>query len=193
MDRLIYRGNSMRMVFCPGDYLLPEAVDFSVLKPGDVICFCSGNGRHVVHRIIRRTPEGLITMGDNNPRPDKEIVTPAMGPVRIVGADRNGRRIAVTRGLRGMVSFGWHRFRIRIRRAAGWGMKPILERFSVFFQKRKLDEVCFHGELCYFKEKRLIAKRSQTGQVQYVKWYYRGLYRIPAPQNSRSADTEKRR
>jgi len=191
MDKLIYRGNSMRMVFRTGDFLIPEKVEFSRLKPGDVVCFGAAGGRHVVHRVLRRTPEGLVTIGDNNLRPDREIVTPAMNPVRIVAADRNGKLIPVSRGKWGLICFFWHRVRIHSRRAIGRCVRPFLTLFSKIFQGREAEEVCFHGETCYFIEKRLVAKRGRNGGVEYVKWYYRGLYRLPSPTDSRSAENGK--
>jgi signal peptidase I len=65
-----YCGNSMRSVFCPGDYLLVTPVLPGDIFPGDVIVFNNtfdqNNAEEIVHRVVAMTSAGLVTRGDNN-------------------------------------------------------------------------------------------------------------------------------
>src|SRR5690348_14767119 len=86
-DRTLYRdrttlhgeGKSMLPTFPEACRLVVVRVAFAEIKvgllDGDVIS-TRYQGRNVVHRAVRRLPDGsLVTWGDNNPSPDRETTT----------------------------------------------------------------------------------------------------------------------
>jgi signal peptidase I len=86
----------MRSTFAPGQtlYIHPES---SEPQPGDVVVFSRGEG-FTVHRVVKVTGSGLITRGDNNPRPDDAPVSPE----QVVGVvDQVGEGDSTTSILRG--------------------------------------------------------------------------------------------
>jgi len=69
-DRGVYQGNSMSNVFVDGDILIFEDVPFDQLECGDIVAVFERTP-YYVHRIVRKTSDIAITMGDNNLTPDK--------------------------------------------------------------------------------------------------------------------------
>ena len=68
-DRGVYQGNSMGDVFTDGDILLFSDVPFDDLECGDIVAVFERTP-YYVHRIVKKENGGVITMGDNNRRPD---------------------------------------------------------------------------------------------------------------------------
>lgn len=101
-----YRGRSMLAVLRPGDFLFAQPATIDRVRPGDVVTFGSRReGREddvVVHRVIAVRPDGLVTRGDTNRRPDRELVTPGNLLGRVVARERNGRRVPVLGGRPGL-------------------------------------------------------------------------------------------
>ncbi len=108
-----YRGSSMLAIFRPGDYLVIEMADFTLLAPGDVIVFCPQEpDSAIVHRIIEVLPEGLRTRGDTNRHPDQTLVTPGMLLGQVIAFERRGRRVKIWGGKTGLLQAklaGWLR------------------------------------------------------------------------------------
>ncbi len=74
---LLVQGQSMLGTIEPGSFVVLKAQE--EYKVGDIIGFSTDRqsffaGRNVVHRIIEERPNGFITQGDNNPKPDRGIV-----------------------------------------------------------------------------------------------------------------------
>jgi len=69
-DRGVYHGNSMSNVFVDGDILIFSDVLFDQLECGDVVAVFE-RSPYYVHRIVRKTSDIAITMGDNNLTPDR--------------------------------------------------------------------------------------------------------------------------
>ncbi|WP_168168831.1 signal peptidase I [Methanopyrus sp. SNP6] len=64
-------SESMYPYYNVGDVLLVVGVPYRDIKVGDVIVYrLPGKPIPIVHRVIAKTPEGVITKGDNNPLPD---------------------------------------------------------------------------------------------------------------------------
>jgi hypothetical protein len=43
---------------------------------GDVVVFLDELGRYLIHRAVARNPDGsMVARGDNNPRPDRTLIT----------------------------------------------------------------------------------------------------------------------
>ena len=118
-DRL-YRGNSMRGTFLPGDGLVIAAVGFAEVRCGDVVVFRARNGaeesRDVVHRVIKLVSEGLFTRGDSNHFEDAEPVTAENLVGVVTQAQRGKSLLPVAGGWRGA---WWARVR-RLRGLVRW-------------------------------------------------------------------------
>jgi len=71
----------------------------------------------LVHRIIAVRSGGFVTRGDNNPAPDKDLVSPALLVGRVAALERHGRRIRVCGGARGFVLAAARRFFRRVARS----------------------------------------------------------------------------
>ncbi len=110
---LFYSGESMSGVFRPGDELLCRSLPYNELRIGDVIVFSAESGKLIVHRVIRFSDSGdPVTMGDNNPTPDRK------GPGKlpeyrlVTGFRRRDLLCSVRNGRAGMTQF----YRNRLRR-----------------------------------------------------------------------------
>ena len=107
----------MEGTFRFGDGLIIEPVPLKDVRPGDIVVYRrsdhDGAEGDLVHRVISVRPEGLVTQGDNNYRPDNTLVNEGNLKGRVRYAERNGRRIPVSNGLTSL-------FRVRVRR--GWNI-----------------------------------------------------------------------
>jgi hypothetical protein len=75
---------------------------------GDVAYFRSPDvNQPVVHRIVRITPAGISTLGDNNKHVDSSLLQPDCIKGRVVAAWRGRKRRAVAGGLAGRVVKRW--------------------------------------------------------------------------------------
>lgn len=173
-----YERYSMKRVFVPGDLLetAPRALEEFV--PGDIAVFYP-HGKDVpgvVHRVLKCTPEGLITMGDNNPRPDEWIVSadyaPALVVARITPA---GKRHTVTCGAAGMRQFRWNQFRRRIRSMLSRGITPFWK--VMFWRKTLKNPVKLADQEQYYVGKKLVARRTAHG-VEYFPFWNKLRYRV---------------
>ena len=95
------RGRSMMPFVRPGDVLLVEPVDPARLRTGEIILFHQRSTSHVVHRLIRRVKRDgrlvFIAQGDNSAIADAPILAEqVLG--RVVGIEREGRRLRLDRG-----------------------------------------------------------------------------------------------
>jgi len=101
-----YRGNSMRGIFCLGDYLLIMPVSFADIYPGDVIVYRGTseqeNVEDVAHRVVAITENGLITRGDNNSRHDFTPVQCDQIIGKVVEMERRRRKQVVVGGAKGL-------------------------------------------------------------------------------------------
>jgi signal peptidase I len=69
-------GTSMLPTLEGGDLVVIQGATISQIHVGDIIVYgapCSAGGESVVHRVVSMTPDGLITMGDNNPGTDQAL------------------------------------------------------------------------------------------------------------------------
>ncbi len=122
-DFFLYRGDSMRMVFRPGDKLLMDDCGFEELENGDVVCFTGENDVQVVHRLVGKS-DG-ITWGDNNLHPDKRRLEKANFIGRVAWRDSvSGGKQRIAGGKRGMVLFFIHQRRLHLRRLASILLNP---------------------------------------------------------------------
>lgn len=125
----IYTGNSMRRVFVPGDFLEVKVIPFEEFRPGDIVAFFpNGVGKPgIVHRIISRTEDELVTMGDNNPHPDEHCVVKADMPKLVISRNPiKGKIRRIHRGNVGLVIFRINRLRRFIRRCLSFIKRKVL-------------------------------------------------------------------
>ena len=121
-NKAFYAGNSMRREFVPGDLLETREIPFGEIRVGDVVAFREPrpDAHAIVHRVIAREADCLVTMGDNNATPDAHRVTVEDNPRLVVArSPRAGVELSVARGARGRLVFRWHRVRRFARRVAG--------------------------------------------------------------------------
>lgn len=99
-----YRGASMTGTFRGGDMLITREVAFEAIRPGDVIAFRtpeSNDDALVVHRVVARAADGLITRGDACGAPDVARVQPGDLIGRVIQARRGTRLHHVPGGFAG--------------------------------------------------------------------------------------------
>ena len=187
MERIFYRGDSMKRVFRPGDEVLVEPVAAAECRPGDIIVFTGAAGGQVIHRVIAATAEGLQTMGDNNDRPDDGLRR-AGDELRLARARlRRGRQVPLARGAAGMREFRRHRFRRACRRIGGKVLRILLYPLGSR-RLRLLDATSAHrfGEVVHREWRgRLVARCYPDGKIRYTHWYWRLLFAAPEGERPR--------
>jgi SynChlorMet cassette protein ScmC len=93
------------------------------LRVGDVAFFLPTEAdQPVVHRIIRVTPAGISTLGDNNTQEDALLLQPKSIKGRVVAAWRGQKRRKIAGGYRGRLTRRW----LSWRRVLDRGMSPLL-------------------------------------------------------------------
>ena len=173
-----YTGSSMRGMFRDGDLLDLRTEPFESLVPGDVVAVFEREPFYV-HRVIRRTADRVVTMGDNNLAPDKLELTPDSEfrlVYRVHATD--GRTIEVARGTDGMRQF---RRQQRKRRIFAFLMRLL----SVFRPLKGLRIPA--REASRFRDGSVqwswhgvpVAVRRNNGRVVYLKWSRRMVFRVP--------------
>ena len=169
----------MLRVFSPGDLVeTDDTVPFDELQVGDIIIFplLHDPEKQIIHRIIRKNGGALTTMGDNNPAPDKELVTAAQMPkLAVARILPDGRRISLARGTAGIMQF-------RINRCRHWAAKAIrsvgiLLEPLMFWRIRLTETKQFGDSIFYYVGKRAIAKKTENG-ARFLKPYWRFLYKV---------------
>ena len=86
-------GQSMLPAIRSGEHLHVSPLGEHSLRIGDIVLARSG-GRLLAHRIVRMTPHGIITRGDNALRPDAAL-PPSDILGRVTHVERDGATVAV--------------------------------------------------------------------------------------------------
>lgn len=82
------------------------------LRVGDVVyCLPPQTDRPVVHRLVRVTPEGMSTLGDNNTQEDTFLLQPKDIQGQVVAVWRGQKRRQIAGGLQGQLTSRWLRWR----------------------------------------------------------------------------------
>lgn len=120
------KGLSMNPTLGEAEIIEVAPLGARPIRPGDVVYFQeSGKGPQVVHRVIRITPAGLITRGDNNRRPDPSPLPAAAVIGRVVGVWRGQKRRPVSGGQKGLFLSRWLQGRsLLVRSIAPWLRPP---------------------------------------------------------------------
>lgn len=86
--RLRVTGGSMLPALIPGDVVQFQSCIAEQTEPGDVVLF-RREDRFVVHRVVNKTSDGLLTQGDALAQPDLPVSS-AEVIGKVVGVSRRG-------------------------------------------------------------------------------------------------------
>ncbi|MFQ5615134.1 MAG: SynChlorMet cassette protein ScmC [Anaerolineales bacterium] len=103
---VVYTGPSMYPTLRDRELVDVVPYEDRPVCPGDIVYFQPPEGNHaVIHRVIRVTPEGIRTRGDNNPIADPYLIQPADITGQVVAVRRDQRQQPVAGGRRGYLTF----------------------------------------------------------------------------------------
>jgi hypothetical protein len=160
----IYNGSSMAPLFKPGDMLCARSPVWRNIRPGDAVIVHWENSLdnldNVVHRVMSVKREHLISQGDNNLKPDAQVVTMDNLTGLVVSFSRQGRLYSVTGGLLGLFyarlihtrnfvwmfikRLGWRAYRhIRQSGLVARVWRPVISQIRVITDSGPLVKYCF--------------------------------------------------
>ena len=126
-----YVGPSMNPTLREPEIMEILPYDSRPLRIGDVVFFLPpGADQPVVHRIIRVTPSGLSTLGDNNTQEDTFLLQPKDIKGQVVAAWRGQKRRKIAGGLRGRLTSRWLRWRRVLDRGLSPPLHPLYQALS---------------------------------------------------------------
>jgi len=118
-----YSGPSMNPTLREPEIMEIVPYDSRPLRVGDVAFFLPPEAdQPVVHRVVRITPAGISTLGDNNTREDAYLLQAESIQGRVAAAWHGQKRRTIAGGLRGRWSSRW----LRWRRVLDRGVSPLL-------------------------------------------------------------------
>ena len=126
-----YVGPSMNPTLSEPEMMEILPYDNRPLRVGDVAFFLSPEvDQPVVHRIVRVTPAGLSTRGDNNTREDAFLLQPRDIKGQVVAAWRGQKRRQIAGGLQGRLTSRWLRWRRVLDRGGSCLLHPFYHALS---------------------------------------------------------------
>jgi hypothetical protein len=120
-----YVGHSMNPTLREPELL--EIVPYSnrPMEAGDVVFFQSlETHQPIVHRMVRLTPEGIATRGDNNSQEDHCLLNPGDILGRVAAAWRGSKRRDITGGRRGLWISRGLQWKARLDRGGSYLLHP---------------------------------------------------------------------
>jgi hypothetical protein len=121
-----YVGPSMNPTLRDPEVMEIMPYDSRALRAGDVAFFLAPEaGRPIVHRIIRVTPAGIFTRGDNNTREDARLLQPTDIKGQVVAVWRGQKRREIAGGVPGQLTSRWLRWRRVLDRGVSHLLHPI--------------------------------------------------------------------
>ena len=93
----------MAGTFCLGDYLTIKVVVSSDIRPGDIIFFRKSENKEIVHRVMSIKKDGILTRGDNNSKPDLDLVTEKEFVGIVTQVTRRGKCLPIVGGYPGLI------------------------------------------------------------------------------------------
>jgi len=130
-----HRGTSMNPTLCDEDMLEVVPYGKKPVRIGDVIFFyLPEGGSYIVHRVVRISPEGITTRGDNSIHLDSRLLS---------ADDIKGRVTAAWHGrIRRIISGGWTGllliYVIRWRRVLGQKISQVLHPIYRFLSRIRI-------------------------------------------------------
>lgn len=70
------QGSSMQPLYTDDTVILTHPIDFEDLEVDMIVAYRNLQGQIVIHRLVRQEAGGWVAQGINNPREDRERVTP---------------------------------------------------------------------------------------------------------------------
>ena len=126
-----YSGPSMNPTLHEPEIMEILPYNSRPLRVGDVAFFLPpGSDQPVVHRIIRVTPAGISTLGDNNTQKDTFLLQPKSIKGQVVAAWRGQKRRKIAGGLQGRLTSRWLRWRRILDRGVSPSLHPIYQALS---------------------------------------------------------------
>jgi hypothetical protein len=118
-----YVGPSMNPTLREPEIMEIMPYDSRPLRVGDVAFFLPPEAdQPVVHRVVRVTPAGISTLGDNNTQEDSLLLQPKSIKGQVVAAWRGQKRRKIAGGLQGRLISRW----LCWRRILDRGVSPLL-------------------------------------------------------------------
>jgi len=126
-----YVGSSMNPTLREPEIMEIMPYDSRPLRVGDVAFFLLPEvDQLVVHRIVRVTPAGISTLGDNCTQEDTFLLQPKSIKGLVVAAWRGQKRRKIAGGLQGRLTSRWLRWRRILDRGASPLLHPLYQALS---------------------------------------------------------------
>ncbi len=126
-----YAGSSMHPTLREPEMLEVVPYGDRPVHVGDVALFLPPDAQQpLVHRVVRVTPAGIATLGDNNAREDAFLLPPENIQGRVVAAWRGQRRRTIAGGLRGRLTGRALRWGLGLCRGAAPVLHPLYQALS---------------------------------------------------------------
>lgn len=156
------------------------------LRVGDVAFFLSPEAdRPVVHRIIRVTPAGIATLGDNNTREDTFLLQPKDIKGQVVAVWRGQKRREIAGGLQGRLTSRWLHWRRILVNDVSHLLRPLYYALSRCGLIARLLPAPFRPRVVVFQAKgqaqfRLLLGQHIIGRYddQKCQWHIRRPFRL---------------
>jgi signal peptidase I len=125
LKAIIYTGPSMNPTLKNLDKLFYAPYKDSIIKRGDIVVFFDPEKRiKVIHRVKYADSRGIITIGDNNSKPDTSILHPDQIIGQIIYGERYDSKIRIYNGFPGIVQAMHVRLIKKIRKYLHIILKP---------------------------------------------------------------------
>jgi len=126
-----YFGPSMNPTLREPEMMEIMPYDSRPFRVGDVAFFLAPKAdQPVVHRIVRVTPAGISTLGDNNTQEDTLLLQPKDIKGQVVAAWRGQKRRKIPGGLQGQLTSRWLRWRRVPDRGVSHLLHPLYDALS---------------------------------------------------------------
>lgn len=176
---IVYQGFSMSSTFQDMDvlYYIPN----KRIRSGDVVVIkIPESERKVIHRVISVGKKGIRTMGDNNPRPDRWLLSPDHILGSVAYGYRGRRRFRVPGGPVGLAKM----FQVRLKRLIIKTAYPVLSSLYHSFHISSLVVFLLRPKKVAFKrsdgtELHLLARGRVIGRrLPGQKWQIKSPFRF---------------
>ncbi len=147
-----YIGPSMNPTLREPEIMEIMPYDRKPLRVGDVVFFLSpGADQPVVHRVVRVTPAGISTLGDNNTQEDTFLLQPKSIQGQVVAAWRGQKRRKIAGGFQGRLKSRWLRWRRVLERGVSLFLHPLYQALSRWRVVTRLLPVPFRPRVVVFR------------------------------------------
>ncbi len=181
-----YVGPSMNPTLREPELMEIVPYDNRPYRVGDVVFFLSPeNDQAIVHRIVRVTPEGMSTLGDNNTHEDAFLLHPNDIGGQVVAAWRGRKRREIAGGLQGRLTSRWFRWRRALDRGASHLLHPFYHALSRWGVIASLLPAPFRPRVVVFRARGQDQSRLLLGQhiigrydEQNLQWQIQRPFRL---------------